>query len=222
MDVGEARRIAEELLADTLPRRWAHTIGVASTAAELARLVAPEAADDIVCAAWLHDIGYAPCLVHTGFHPLDGAAHLTAHVGANGRVSQEVVGLVAYHTGVAFEAQERGLHGLLADHPVPDLSKLSILSCADLCTAPNGSPVDPGDRLAEVLIRYPAEHPVHRAIAKSGPLLVAQARRVLCAAEAARAAERAWGTPAEPPQSMDGDPNRPNPADGVYGVMGGG
>ena len=29
--------------------------------------------DDLVAAAWLHDIGYAPGLVQTGFHPLDGA-----------------------------------------------------------------------------------------------------------------------------------------------------
>ena len=32
--------------------------------------------DDLVAAAWLHDIGYAPELVETGFHPLDGARYL--------------------------------------------------------------------------------------------------------------------------------------------------
>jgi len=32
--------------------------------------------DTLVCADWLHDIGYAPALVATGFHPLDGARFL--------------------------------------------------------------------------------------------------------------------------------------------------
>lgn len=30
-----ARRIAEDLLADTLPRRWSHTIGVAAAAGDV-------------------------------------------------------------------------------------------------------------------------------------------------------------------------------------------
>lgn len=34
--------------------------------------------DLLVAAAWLHDIGYAPELRDTGFHPLDGARHLEA------------------------------------------------------------------------------------------------------------------------------------------------
>jgi hypothetical protein len=31
----------------------------------------------LVAAAWVHDIGYAPELLATGFHPLDGARYLT-------------------------------------------------------------------------------------------------------------------------------------------------
>jgi hypothetical protein len=34
--------------------------------------------DVLVAAAWLHDVGYAPELAVTGFHPLDGAQHLEA------------------------------------------------------------------------------------------------------------------------------------------------
>ncbi len=30
----------------------------------------------LVAAAWLHDIGYAPEVTDTGFHPLDGARYL--------------------------------------------------------------------------------------------------------------------------------------------------
>ncbi|TXI65336.1 HD domain-containing protein [Mycolicibacterium mageritense] len=174
----DPRRIAEQFLADVLPRRWSHTIGVASVAADLADILAPEKADTIVAAAWLHDIGYAPSLVRTGFHPLDGAAYLATHI-APGAISAEVVNLVAHHTGAAFEARERGLNDAMVGYPAPTGDLLAILSCADLCTGPDGAPVDPGARIAEVLARYPAGDPVHRAISASGPGLVAEARTIL-------------------------------------------
>lgn len=187
VNVDRARRIAEELLADVLPRRWSHTIGVAAAAADLAEILAPENADTIVAAAWLHDIGYAPDLINTEFHPLDGAAYLATHTVADEAMSAEVIRLVAHHTGAAFEARERGLHDVLVSYPAPADALLAILSCADLCTGPDGVPVDPGARIAEVLTRYPAGHPVHRAISTSGPGLIAEARAILDAAATARA-----------------------------------
>lgn len=179
VDLLNSRRIAESFLADVLPRRWSHTIGVAAVAADLADILAPENADTIVAAAWLHDIGYAPCLVDTGFHPLDGAAYLATHVAPGAAISAEVVNLVAHHTGAAVEARERGLNDAMAGYPAPTRDLLAILSCADLCTGPDGASVDPGARIAEVLARYPAGDPVHRAISASGPGLVAEARSIL-------------------------------------------
>lgn len=187
LDVEAARKIAEDLLAEALPRRWSHTVAVAATAARLASVLASEAFDEIVCAAWLHDIGYAPDLIDTGFHPLDGATYLTGATAGRPHIPVEVVALVAHHTGAAFEAHERGLQGALAGYPMPDAAKLAILSCADLCSGPDGATVAPADRISEVLTRYPTDHPVHRAIAKSAPVLVAQSRRVL---EAVRENER--------------------------------
>lgn len=35
--------------------------------------MAPNERATLVVAAWLHDIGYAPEIGHTLFHPLDGA-----------------------------------------------------------------------------------------------------------------------------------------------------
>ena len=70
-----AEQVARELLEEPLPRRWAHTQGVAAQAASLARILG-EHADLITAAAWLHDIGYSPAIAHTGFHPLDGARYL--------------------------------------------------------------------------------------------------------------------------------------------------
>ena len=67
--------LAESLLAEPLPRRWKHSLGVA----DRARTIAPTLGADaelLEAAAVLHDIGYAPDLAKTGFHPLDGARYL--------------------------------------------------------------------------------------------------------------------------------------------------
>ncbi|MGW3782766.1 HD domain-containing protein [Streptomyces sp. NPDC005091] len=46
--------------------------GVAARTAELARIVGRDS-DLLAAAAMLHDVGFAPRLAATGFHPLDGA-----------------------------------------------------------------------------------------------------------------------------------------------------
>jgi HD superfamily phosphodiesterase len=102
MTVDDAARLAEERLAEAVPRRWRH----AGPVARRARWVAKELAlpDDLVTAAWLHDIGYVPELAETGFHPRDGARYLR-RVGAGG----QVVSLVAYHSWAQIEADVGGL-----------------------------------------------------------------------------------------------------------------
>ncbi len=70
-----AEAMARELLEEALPRRWAHTQGVAATARTLSGILGDDT-DLIVAAAWLHGIGYSPAIAVTGFHPLDGARHL--------------------------------------------------------------------------------------------------------------------------------------------------
>ena len=62
-----------------------------------------------MCAAWLHDIGYAPEVATSGVHPLDGARFLAAS-----GVSKRLVGLVAHHSCAAPEAELRGLAAELA------------------------------------------------------------------------------------------------------------
>ncbi|ETB45481.1 phosphohydrolase, partial [Mycobacterium avium 10-5560] len=61
----------------------------------------------LVAAAWLHDIGYAPSVRRTGFHPLDGAEFVRS-----AGFGKLVASLVAFHTGAHVEASERGLQGL--------------------------------------------------------------------------------------------------------------
>ena len=70
-----AEDTARSILQTPLPRRWAHRQGVAAQARTLEVILGKDA-DLLVAAAWLHDIGYAPDLVDTGFHPLDGARYL--------------------------------------------------------------------------------------------------------------------------------------------------
>lgn len=85
--------LAESLLAEPLPRRWRHCLGVAERARTIA-LVLGEDAELLEAAAVLHDIGYAPDLAKTGFHPLDGARYLRDVANADERVVQ----LVAHHS----------------------------------------------------------------------------------------------------------------------------
>lgn len=167
-----ARELSAQLVAP-LGRRWAHVQAVAARAELLTDAVPPEDRDALVAAAWLHDIGYAPQLARTGLHPLDGARYLREHGWPD-----VVVGLVAHHTGAAVEADERGLLRHLAefDEPLPDL--LDALTAADMVTGPDGSWVKARDRVSEILTRYEVQHPVHRAVSRSGPDLVATVRRV--------------------------------------------
>lgn len=185
--VDRAQRLAVKHLESALPRRFRHTAAVADRAQRLAsRLLPPERAEVVVASAWLHDIGYAPGLADTGFHPIDGARYVadSPHLARRRGRFGSLVGLVAHHTGAVFEARERGVEEQLAKYPVPDAVELAILSCAGLCAGPDGANVDPADRLGEVLSRYDSNHPVHRAINQSAPLLVPQAHLILAAAEA--------------------------------------
>jgi HD superfamily phosphodiesterase len=62
-----AEQLARALLQEPLPRRWAHSRGVAARARGLAPILGADA-DLLESAAWLHDIGYSPRLAATGLH----------------------------------------------------------------------------------------------------------------------------------------------------------
>jgi len=134
----------------------------------------------VAVAAWLHDIGYGPKIASTGFHPLDGARFLIDQ-----GVCSEVVRLVAWHTGAAFEASERGLLGQLEQIEQPTAAELDALTMIDLATGPTGEAVLDVDRIAEILSRYEEGHPVHDAVMASSESLLASSAR----------AKRALGLP---------------------------
>ena len=165
-----AHEVAESCLHE-MGDRWLHVQAVGRSAEELlARGF--EVSEAVVMAAWLHDVGYAESVAATGFHPLDGAEWLRQQAAPEG-----VVALVAYHSGARFEAEERGLADELASFPAPDQSELDVLTLIDLSTSPIGQRVAVNERLAEILVRYPDQHPVHRAVSRSRGYLADSANR---------------------------------------------
>jgi HD domain len=171
-DVAAAAALAETKLAAALPRRWRHVRSAARRARWVAKTLSLP--DDLVAAAWLHDIGYAPELAETGFHPLDGARYLR-----RAGVAGPVVSLVAYHSCAQIEADIRGLAAELAAEfsPAGPLLTDALLYC-DMTTGPDGDHVRPADRLAEIRRRYGPGHAVTRFAEKAAPEILATAARV--------------------------------------------
>ena len=171
---GRAEEIAQTLLEKPLPRRWAHTRGVAAQARTLAPILG-DAADLIEAAAWLHDVGYSPALAATGFHPLDGARYLRETRGAGDVLCR----LVANHSCAIIEARQRGLaNELSSEFPRLDPALEDALTYCDMTTAPDGLPVCVQNRLSEIVKRYGPVDAVTRFIAKAKPHLIASVGRV--------------------------------------------
>ena len=169
-----AEEVARKLLEIPLPRRWAHSRGVATQARTLAPILGKDAGL-LEAAAWLHDIGYSPDLVDTGFHPLDGARHLRdVH-----HADEMLCRLVAHHSCAITEAEERGLRRvLLREFRRPPRELAEALTYSDMTTSPDGNPLTVHDRLAEIGTRYGPDHVVTRSIGRSSPALITAATRV--------------------------------------------
>jgi putative nucleotidyltransferase with HDIG domain len=169
-----AEGLARTLLADTLPRRWAHVQGVAAQARSLAPALGADA-DLMEAAAWLHDIGYAPDLLVTGLHSLDGARYLRDTQHADAMLCR----LVAHHSCAIIEAEERGLADILAleFEPAPD-DLASALTYCDMTTSPDGELITADKRLAEIHHRYGPEHLVSRSIHRATPTILRAVEQV--------------------------------------------
>jgi hypothetical protein len=169
-----AGHLAQALLHEPLPRRWAHVQGVAGRARSLAPVLGAEA-DLLEAAAWLHDIGYAPGLAVTGFHPLDGGRYLRDAQHADAMLCR----LVAHHSCAIIEARERGLADVLTleFEPAPDPLS-SVLTYCDVTTSPDGEFVTVERRLAEIHHRYGPGHLVSRSIQRATPMILGAVEHV--------------------------------------------
>ncbi|MGC4902610.1 HD domain-containing protein [Micromonospora echinospora] len=146
--VSWAYDVSRQNLSATLPRWWAHVQGVALKARTLTATVG----DDgplWEAAAILHDVGYAPHLATTGFHPLDGAIYLR-----DLDAPDRLVHLVAHHSCAVREARLRGLDGQLAAFHDEEGPVRDALWMCDLTTTPDGEPADFASRVAEIKQRY--------------------------------------------------------------------
>ncbi|SES49639.1 HDIG domain-containing protein [Streptomyces sp. yr375] len=166
--------LAESVLAEPLPRRWKHCLGVA----ERARTIAPILGQDaelMEAAAVLHDIGYAPDLAKTGFHPLDGARYLRDVANADERV----VNLVAHHSCSWMEAEARGMREELeAEFPRESAHLNDALCYCDMNTTPDGTPTNPIDRINEITGRYGPESLIGTFIRRAEPEILDCTSRV--------------------------------------------
>lgn len=172
---GWGEEIARKVLEIPLPRRWAHSQGVAARARSLAPLLGQDA-ELVEAAAWLHDIGYAPELEMAGFHPLDGARYLRDVQQADPLLCS----LVAQHTFALTEAAERGLvDELAAQFPLPPRLLLAALTYCDLTTSPDGERVSVTWRLADIRTRYGPDHPVTRGLRRTVPQVAGVVETVL-------------------------------------------
>lgn len=168
MDVTQARGLARRLLEEPLPRRWAHSQGVAARARRLAPIVGDNA-ELLEAAAWLHDIGYAPAIARTGFHPLDGARYLRDVASADRRLCN----LVAHHSCALIEAEERSLDEELSrefDLEAPALVEAFIY--CDMTTTPDGKETTADARLNEIMSRYGPGHIVTRSMTRAAPIIL--------------------------------------------------
>lgn len=171
--VTEARSIAAKLLGEDLPRRWRHVQAVGAKAAHVSAFLDESDQDVLVASAWLHDIGYAPSLAGTGFHPLDGGRWLRSQ-GLDDRVAC----LVAHHTCALLEADERGLAAeLAAEFEREESETADALWYCDATTGPDGQNLDVLDRLDEIRTRYGPDAIVTRFIDRAEPQIVAAVQR---------------------------------------------
>lgn len=145
----EAEAVARELLGDQ-GTRLAHVRTAGAMAVQLALLFDAEEAALLVAAATLHDVGYAPGLARTGFHPLDGALHLRA-IG----LAERLCSLVAHHSEADMLAVQHGVLDLGAQFPRERSLLADALVYADMHSSPDGRVIRAEDRLADITRRRP-------------------------------------------------------------------
>jgi HD domain len=151
--VAVAADLTHEIL-DSDPDRLAHSQAVARRAEFLTPTVEPKYAPLLVAAAWLHDIGYAPGLRDTGFHPIDGARHLQT-IGW----PPAICNLVAHHSGARFVARVLRLDRQLEAYPFSQDAVSDALTVADQTIGPKGQAMTVEERMSDMLKRHGPSSP---------------------------------------------------------------
>jgi hypothetical protein len=148
-DAAEAQALARELLGD-IGTRWHHVQTAGAMAARVSVLFDEVEAALLVAAATLHDVGYAPAIAHTGFHPLDGAVFLRTR-----GMSERLVSLVAHHSEADMLGPAHGVYDLAQRFPRESSLLADALVYADMHAAPDGQVIRAEERLADIARRRP-------------------------------------------------------------------
>jgi HD domain len=178
IEVSLVSRAAEQATALLAPLgdRWLHVQGVVKTARWVGEVLNEEDRSYLIAAAYLHDIGYAPSLVHTGFHPLDGARYIRSFG------YERLACLVAHHSEARFEAKLRGLALELNDFPRERSATADTLTYCDLTVDSVGKPVSLQERAHDIYSRYGETDIVSQAFREAMPyfsLAIARTRLML-------------------------------------------
>ncbi len=162
---------AEELL-KPLGNRWLHVQGVVQRASWVGQTFEEKDRLLLLTSAYLHDIGYAPSLRVTGFHPLDGALYVRSCGNERGET------LVAHHFEAQFEAHLRGCDQLLEEFPRERSAVADALTYCDATTSPTGERVTLKERAAEIRARYGEHDLVVQALRLAMPSLALTVGRI--------------------------------------------
>ena len=158
-------------LLSPLGNRWLHVQGVAEKARSVSKAFSENDGTYLVAAAYLHDIGYAPSLKKTGFHPLDGACYLQSC--GQGHLAS----LVAHHSEAQFEAHLRGLLSELDSFPRQCTPLSDALTYCDITTSPTGRDITFQERISDIFRRYGDADIVSQAIHQAIPSLSLAVKR---------------------------------------------
>jgi hypothetical protein len=119
----------------------------------------------LVAAAYLHDVGFAPDLRLTGCHALDGARYLRS-LG-----HERLARLVAHHAEARFEARLLGLDREIEEFPREPSAVADALTSCDMTVGSAGEPMTLHERTLDIAQRYGDEHAATRSLAWSMPYL---------------------------------------------------
>ncbi len=155
-----------------------------------ARRIAPAFADSamLIAAAVLHDVGYAPNLAATRFHPLDGARFLQTQ-----DAPARLCALIARHSCAVKEAELRGCADDLAEFPDEETPLRDALWYCDMVTGPGGQRLTVDERLAEIQSRYGPESIVGQFIDLARPELLGAVERTVARYTAAGIPQPIYG-----------------------------
>ncbi|MFL5587236.1 MAG: HD domain-containing protein [Ktedonobacteraceae bacterium] len=152
--------------------RWRHVQSVVEKACSVSRILEEKDQPYLLTAAYLHDIGYAPSLKKTGFHPLDGANDVLQAFG-----NKRLASLVAYHSEAQFEAELWGYGQALHAFCRQRSAVADALTYCDMTTSPTGFNISFEERIADILHRYGNEDIVSQALCQATPSLALDVER---------------------------------------------